>query len=145
MKYTQQIVEGVMNRVLYEIARLTSNVCHVHWGPGNTYLDEKDDYYPMQCGFIEVVISRSNYCDVLEIVAFGSRVRTNLDSKRPFYNAMLPDNWTDTEFIHWAQLVFQEVYRLDSIHMKAMMHPDNRLNSEIRRLAAPSPQHLEKP
>ena len=119
MKYRPVIIEGVMNRVLYEIARVHQNALQESWGPGWGDDDDKSLYVPLTIGSITVKIERheSAGCDLMSIVFEGNEVSTWLDSKREFYHAHVPDQWDNATFIDWADRIFQELEALDRVTM----------------------------
>ena len=116
MSYTQQIVEGVMNRVLYEIGRVVWNATQQSWGP-----DWNGPFFPLSCGAVKVVMIEDDDYRSLGIESFGHKVETELGSKRNFYYANLPDEWTDFDFVTWAKLVFDELAVFDNVTIDKIM------------------------
>lgn len=137
--HTPQIVEGVMNCVIHEIGRVVWNCLQEGWGPA-----WDAPFVPLQCGSVAVEITEQSAGDEMEVVAFGFRVGTWLDSKREFYHAHLPDGWGDHEFVDWAKQVFDELARCDRewrealLNGKTMAHGPVAIAAGSHRLVAPT-------
>jgi len=102
---TAEIVEGVMDRILYEIGRCHWNAHQRGWGP-----HWGESFSSLEWGVVSAQVIDHKMDDQvdqsLHIGAFGVWVWTWLDGKRPFYRATCPDGWSNLDFVTWAEKVF---------------------------------------
>lgn len=108
-KINNNIVEGVMNRVLDELGRVHWNKLQKPWG---RHWDAP--YTPMVWNTVTVEIEKLSDGDglsdlMMHVIFDGIKVSTWLDSKREYSQAYYPERWTPHDFIDWAEKVFDAI------------------------------------